>query len=126
KTPPSLSVRYEHGDMSDYHGGTGWDLAIVPYSSYLILQSDEKRLDCLSVIAHSIGPGGRAIIDNSPNFLLHKERTRAFALSGLCTPLRAHVTCYETVRQDPQKRVTHFRKDFEIEPEGDLRKEAHV
>lgn len=115
KAPSSLPVRFELGDMAGYRGNRNYDFVFVPYSSYLMLDDDHQRLATLANIACALAPASHAIIDNSPNFPLHREKNRELAFRGHCPALVGTVTCHETVRQDADRHVTFIRKHFRIE-----------
>lgn len=111
----SLPVRFEFGDMASYRRNRDYDFVFVPYSSYLMLDDDQQRLATLATIAYALAPAAHAIIDNSPNFPLHREKNRELAFGGHCSALGGTIRCYETVRQDADRHVTFIRKHFHIE-----------
>lgn len=114
KLEPGLDVTLEYGDMRSYDGNAGYDLVLIPYSSFLMLGSDAERSACLRSVQRSMKPDSLAVVDVSPNFLRHPESTRSLEAAGRCRPLDMMVELYHTIRQDYVRQITTIRKEYRI------------
>ena len=103
------------GDMRQTPCEPRQDAVIVPYSAFLILQTDADRLACLASIRRAIGPAGIAVIDVSPNFPDRPERRRRFMFGGRSSAIGGRVEYFETVRQQPHAERTTIGRRYDIQ-----------
>ena len=118
----SPRVRFVRADIRALPFGDGsFPAVIAPYG---ILQSLIRPRDLtatLASVARVVAPGGTFGIDLVPDVPKWREYSNRVQLRGRAG--RAHLTLVETVRQDPERRLTTFKQTF-LERLGD-RTEEH-
>jgi hypothetical protein len=90
------------------------DAVVIPYSAFLLLQTDADRLACLTAVRDILTPAGIVILDVSPNFALRPNQRRILRLSGPLSELDAWVDYFETVRQRQSEDVTLIGRRYRI------------
>jgi SAM-dependent methyltransferase len=91
--------QWKLGDMRCFAPVVPQDAVIVPYSAFLLLESDADRRSCMNAIRRALTPRGIAVLDVSPNFVRKAERLRRFMFGAPSPELGGRVEYYETVRQ---------------------------
>lgn len=118
---------WQLGDMRDFAAEPRQDAVLVPYSAFLLLQTDADRLACLRSIRGALKPGSVAIIDVSPNFSSKPDRRRAFAFGAWSPQIRGWVDYFETIRQQPRFGQTLIGRRYRIRFDaGDVFRVAYL
>jgi len=113
-----LPVWFVRGDMRAFALGRRFPLVVVPYNGLQLLLTPEDRHACFTAIADALGPAGRVA------FELHDFLTGVQTLDVPPEPLaqgslgHATVTLHAGVTHDLGRRVTTYRRRFEIERPG--------
>ena len=100
-------------DMCKINFSTNFDLIIIPYSTFQLLDSDRERKKCLTIISKFLSQDGLAIIDISNNFMnkLHHVDKR-IVTSGYCAYYKENITLFENCIQDYYNQTTTINKNF--------------
>lgn len=99
--------------LGEFELGEPFDLVLIPYSAFQLL-SPEDRLGTLWGVARHLRPGGRLLMDISPNFTSTEEQLDAHVLTAESRELEGVVACYGTVRQRSMEVATEFEDRYEV------------
>lgn len=112
------AIEWRMGDMRRPFGHRPFAAVIVPYSAFLLLQTDADRRACLKATRDALRPGGLLLLDVSPNFARRPRQKLALQLQGRCADLAAQVRYLEGVRQCAARETTIILRRYRIKPDG--------
>ena len=94
-----------------------FQLVMAPYGVLQSLLRDRDLRETLRAVRTVLRPGGRFAIDLVPDLKNWREYEQRVSMRGRRRGSQTQVTLVETVRQDPDRRLTHFDQEF-IERRG--------
>ena len=92
-------------------------LVMAPYGVLQSLLRDRDLRETLRAVRTVLCPGGSFVIDLVPDLKDWREYEQRVSMRGRRRGSRTHVTLIESVRQDADRRLTHFDQEF-IERRG--------
>lgn len=115
----TTNSNYIFGDMRFLNYKQEFDVAIVPYNTFMLLSTDHFRKQCLETLCRSLRICGYAFVDISCNFLSKTEGYRCKA-EGYCDEVNSYVKLYESTQQNYKRQITTITKTYVLTNHPDI------